>query len=312
MPHKPVLLQEVLQCLNLKPGAFVADGTVGSGGHALEILKAIGPGGRLIGVDQDPAAISRCRDLLKSFPQASLHTGNFLCLDKMLEGLNIHSVDAVLLDVGLSSDQLQEPARGFSFDAEGPLDMRMDPEAAVSARQLVNRLSEGELEKMFREYGQERWAKRFAHGIVNERRVKPLETTGDLARVISKSLPGGFHASKKARRPSWARRHPATRVFQALRIAVNDELGVLERGLPAIWSRIKPGGRFAVITFHSLEDRIVKNCFRDWSRKGEGRLVTKKPVTPSPEERMGNPRSRSAKLRAIEKLSGSDPARVPD
>ncbi len=282
----------------------VIDGTVGSGGHALEILKVIGPHGRLIAVDQDPAAIARCREILKNFPQVSLHTGNFLHLENILDPLNLQAVDAVILDVGLSSDQLEDAHRGFSFGKEGPLDMRMNPEVPLSAQDLVNDLSQEALEKIFFDYGEERRAKRFAREIVSGRRRKSIETTGELVGLLERVLPRGFSAAK-GQRPIWARRHPATRVFQALRIAVNDELGVLQRGLPKIWGRVRVGGRMAVMTFHSLEDRIVKNHFRDWCRAGEALAVTKKPIIPMRQEVLANPRSRSAKLRTVEKSHAS-------
>ena len=301
MPHKPVLLQEALQCLDLKSGATVMDGTLGSAGHALEILKQIGSKGRLIGFDQDPAAIARCREILKDFQgQISLHPENFRNAGEILESLNIPALDAVILDVGLSSDQLEDAVRGFSFDRSGPLDMRMDPRAPNSARDLVNDLSEEELEKLFRELGEERWARRIAGNIFRERAKQPIETTDDLVRVIEEALPRRTRF-RKGSRPVWARRHPATRAFQALRIAANDELGALREGLPAVWRKIKPGGRLAVITFHSLEDRIVKFQFRSWAQTEGAVILTKKPVTATREEAAANPRSRSAKLRAVEK-----------
>ena len=301
MPHKPVLLQEVLQCLNLKSGDIVLDGTLGSGGHALEILKRIGPSGRLIGLDQDTAAIVRCRETLKDFQgQISLHSENYRNAGNVLETLNIPALDAVILDVGLSSEQLEDAVRGFSFDRSGPLDMRMDPRASNRARDLVNDLSEDELERLFRELGEERWARRIAGNIFRERAKQPIETTDDLVRVIEQALPRRTRF-RKGHRPGWARRHPATRAFQALRIAANDELGALREGLPVLWKGIKPGGRLAVITFHSLEDRIVKHQFRMWAQTEGAVLLTKKPITATREEAVANPRSRSAKLRVVEK-----------
>ena len=300
MSHKPVLLQEILHGLHLKPDMIVVDGTVGSGGHAAEILKVIGPKGKLIALDQDPQGIERSRQALKDFPQASFYNENFRNLDKILDGLNISSVDAVILDVGLSSEQLEEGQRGFSFERNGPLDMRIDPESKVMARDLVNDLSQPELEKLLREFGEERWAKRFASAICRQREVRPIETTQGLVEVLQSALPIRF-SSPKVRRPFWMKRHPATRVFQALRVAVNDELGALAEGLPKIWKRIKFGGCLAVITFHSLEDRIVKRQFRVWKQMKEAVLLTKKPVVPSAEEIFENPRARSAKLRIAEK-----------
>lgn len=287
--------------LDLKPGAIVVDGTLGGGGHAREILKVIGPRGRLVGLDQDPGAIARARETFTGFKQASFYAENFVNLDSLLDRLNIPTVDAVILDVGFSSDQISDPSRGFSFELPGPLDMRMNPQEPTQARDLIRDLSEEELEKLFRECGNERWAKRFARAIAEARRRHPIESTTNLAEVLARSLPAGYSA-EKGRRPSWARRHPATRVFQALRIAVNDELGVLERGLPRIWKRIRTGGRLAVMTFHSLEDRIVKRTFKSWAQAKQARLVTKKPMTPGREEVIQNPRSRSAKLRVAEKI----------
>lgn len=301
MPHKPVLLQEVVQWLNLKPGMTVVDATVGAGGHTLALLKGIGPGGRLIGLDRDPTAVARCRDRFKDFQgRISLHTENFKNLGEVLDSLNIPAVDAVILDVGISSEQLEDPLRGFGFGQAGPLDMRMDPEGEVRARDLVNDLSEKELEGIFRNFGEERRSRPIARAICEAREKQPLETTDALARVIEQALPASYRG-QGGQRPPWARRHPATRVFQALRIAVNDELGALREGLPRIWRRLGTGGRLAVISFHSLEDRIVKNQFRCWAQAGEGNRLTKKPLRPTREEILANPRARSAKARVVEK-----------
>ncbi len=299
MQHKPVLLKETLECLNLKPGSIVVDGTLGSGGHALEILKAIGPGGLLIGLDQDPEAIERCQNrILKDYPQKKLVNENFSRLDRVLDDLNVPAVDAVILDIGISSDQLSDPMRGFSFDLKGPLDMRMNPATIHKASDLINDLSETDLEKLFRENGEYRFAKRFAESICDQREKNPIQTTEDLVNVIDAALPRSMRF-EKGHRPSWARRHPATRVFQALRIAVNNELGVLSEVLPIAWSRIKPEGRFAIISFHSNEDRTVKGFFRELRRTHQAVAVTKKPIMASRPEMLDNPRSRSAKLRAV-------------
>ncbi len=304
MPHKPVLLAEVLAGLRLKPGDIAVDGTLGSGGHAMEMLKRIGPEGKLVGLDQDPASIERCQMMFNDAQNAFLFHANFSEFGKALDSLHIPSVNAVLLDVGFSSDQLEDPSRGFSFERSGPLDMRMNPEGRTTARDLVNRLPEEKLEKIFFEYGEERWGRRFARAICRERSKHFLDTTDDLVNTIGKSLPFG-EKNKKGHRPQKARRHPATRVFQALRIAVNDELGVLERSLPRIWEKIRPQGRLAVISFHSLEDRIVKQQFRAWARAKEAVDITRKPIVPSREEVLDNPRSRSAKLRVVEKTGGA-------
>lgn len=300
MPHRPVLVAESLTYLRLTPGQTVVDGTLGSAGHALEIAKVIGPGGRLIGLDQDPAAVRRSAERLKDYPGVSLHVENFRNLETVLDELNIPAVDAVILDVGISTDQLEDGARGFSFDRDGPLDMRMDPGARICARDLVNDLSQEELERLFWEYGNERWARKFARAICDARRCESIETTSALTGILEQTVPGRFRYPK-GRRPGWMRRHPATRVFQALRIATNNELAVLEEGLTAIWKRINPGGHFVVIAFHSLEDRIVKRMFRTWCFSKQASCLTKKPVTASAVERIANPSSRSAKLRAVEK-----------
>lgn len=290
--HEPVLLEEVLTLLRLKPGEAVVDATLGNGGHAREILKRIGLKGRLIGIDQDPEALQRARTNLKEFSQVIYIQKNFSELNTLLESLNLNQVDAVLLDVGISSEQLMEGGRGFSFLKEGPLDMRMDPTRSLTARDLVNDLSQEELEKLFWDYGQERWGRRIAQSIVRVRRKKPIETTQELAEVISEAVPA----------PSrFGPRHPATRVFQALRIRVNRELEALAAVLPQALQRLGPGGRLAVITFHSLEDRIVKQTFRSWASEEKVKILTRKPVRPTLAEIEQNPRSRSAKLRAIEK-----------
>ena len=302
MLHKPVLVQEVLQALKIEPGDLVVDGTLGSAGHSTQILKLLGPSGRLISIDRDPASIERCKGLFGGDPRVSLYNGNFGNFKAIMDSLNISKVDAILIDIGFSSDQVESSERGFSFDREGPLDMRMNPEDPVSARDLVNDLSEKELEEIFSEYGEERRAARFAKAICHERRLRPLETTGDLVRVLEKNLPAAFSA-EKGHRPSWARRHPATRVFQALRIAVNGELSALKSGLPEMFDSLKPGGRLGVISFHSLEDRIVKYQFKEWIQAGKALSHSKKPVVAQEEERLSNRRSRSAKLRALEKLS---------
>ncbi|MBI4115901.1 MAG: 16S rRNA (cytosine(1402)-N(4))-methyltransferase RsmH [Candidatus Omnitrophica bacterium] len=290
--HEPVLLEEVLSLLDIKPGQVIVDATLGSGGHAREILKHLGPQGRLIGIDQDPEALKRTQENLRDFPQIEFIAGNFSKLDQVLITLNIHGIHAVILDVGLSTEQLEEARRGFSFLKEGPLDMRMDPGSGLTARDLVNDLSQKELEKLFRTYGEERWAKRIAGTICTHRGSKPIETTADLVQLIKKAVPRPFH---------FGARHPATRVFQALRIRVNQELESLQGALPKAFEALFPGGRLVVISFHSLEDRIVKEAFRAWAREGKAQLLTRKPIRPSEAETQRNPRSRSARLRAIEK-----------
>lgn len=266
------------------------------------MLQAVGSSGRLIALDQDPESIKRCQAVFGGDSRVSMHVENYKNLDLVLDSLNIPKIDAVLLDIGFSSDQMEDSGRGFSFEREGPLDMRLGTAGSVTARDLVNALSERELERIFRDFGEEyRSSRRFAQVICQERLKKPIETTGELVKVLEKTLPKGF-SMEKGKRPPWARRHPATKVFQALRIAVNDELGVLREGLPRIWERIKTGGRLAVISFHSLEDRIVKHQFLEWKQTGAGKILTKKPIVAKSEEQSLNPRSRSAKLRAIERV----------
>jgi len=291
--HEPVLLKEVLALLEPGPGQVVVDGTLGSGGHAREILKRIGTKGRLIGIDQDPEAIQRAQNNLQSFSNIDYMQANFSELIPLLNRLNLEAVDAVLLDVGLSTEQLEEARRGFSFLKEGPLDMRMDLSGPVRARDLVNDLSQEELERLFRTYGEERWSRRIAKAICQAREKHPVETTTELVRIIERAVPT----------PSrFKARHPATRVFQALRIEVNQELEALKKALSQAFQCLRPGGRMAVISFHSLEDRMVKQAFRAWSEEGKSRLLTRKPVQASEEEVRQNPRSRSAKLRGLEKI----------
>ncbi len=301
MLHKSVLLTEALDYLGLKEGCIAVDGTLGSAGHSRAILEKIGKSGRLIALDRDPESIKRCQAVFGEDSRVTLQNANYSQLDKVLDSLNIPAVDAVLLDIGFSSDQLEDPSRGFSFEREGPLDMRLGPESSVTAADLVNGLSEWELAKLFWELGEERNGRRLAQVIVQERQKKRILTTVDLVRALEKSLPKGFSA-EKGNRPFWMKRHPATKVFQALRIAVNGELEALKTGLPAIWKRLKKGGRLVVISFHSLEDRIVKHQFVEWKQAGAGTILTKKPILAKSEEQDLNPRSRSAKLRAVEKI----------
>ena len=295
--HEPVLLNEVLKVLEPQPGQVIIDATLGSGGHALEILKRIGSKGHLIAIDRDPDAIERAKPILRAFPQVDYVRQNFSELDKILECLNIKSVNAVILDVGLSTEQLEEAQRGFSFLKDGPLDMRMDPEGPVRAWDLVNGLAQRELETLFGTYGEERWAKRIAGAICRRRMEKPIDTTKELAQIVQIAVPSRFR---------FGPRHPATRVFQALRIWVNQELEALENVLVKVLPVLQPGGRLAVITFHSLEDRIVKRRFREWSQAGFVRILTRKPLRPADEEIHRNPRCRSAKLRAVEKVFRSE------
>ena len=300
-----MLVFEVLQALAPAPGRLVVDGTVGGGGHAAAILQK---GAKIIGLDQDGGAIGYCIQHLVGYDADSvrLARANFRDLGRVLDDLNIPTVDGVLLDLGVSSKQLDTPERGFSFQKDGPLDMRMDQRAGVSAADLVNGADEPELIRIFRELGEEPAATRVAAAIVRARRAAYIGDTLSLARVVETVI------------PKHGPRHPATRVFQALRMAVNDELGAVTAGLEAAAARLAPGGRLAVITFHSLEDRLVKNFARDTSRptldrpewpaprpnpRHFFRPVTRRAVSASAAEQAANPRSRSAKLRALEKIS---------
>ncbi len=294
--HLPVLVAEVLNYLDCRPDRIYVDATVGSGGHARRILEQSAPTGKLIGLDCDPAAIARAKQNLASFGERFLpFQKNFRDLKEVLYALSIPAVDGILADLGVSSEQLDDPERGISFRWEAPLDMRLDPEGPLTAQGLIQRLSAEEMEKILREFGEERWAGRIAKAIARQRRLRPLRTTGDLLKVVQGAIPAYR-----------TRIHPATRTFQALRIAVNQELANLETFLRACPDLLQPGGRLGVISFHSLEDRIVKEHFRKWGKRAKGetppfRILTPKPVPPSAEEIRSNPRARSAKLRAIEK-----------
>lgn len=291
--HEPVLLLEVLFYLRLKPGHVVLDATVGSGGHSQAILNQIAPNGRLIGLDQDEEAIQRAQARLKQFGgRVLLQQLNFRDLDQARSLFNVAAFDAVLLDVGLSREDLENPNRGFSFLREGPLDMRMDRQTNRTAADMISESNEQELSEIFRQFGEERNARKIARIIVRTRERKPIRTTAELAALISESVP------PKVR---FGRIHPATRIFQALRIAVNDELGALAEALPKALNILKMGGRMAVISFHSLEDRLVKRFFKAQQEAGFGMIITKKPVCPNQDEMVRNPMARSAKLRVMER-----------
>ncbi len=291
--HKSVLLEPALSHLNLSPGQIVLDATVGSGGHSEAILRQISPNGFLIGLDQDVEALKRAEERLQAVGgKFKLQHLNFRFLDQALSSLNIKDVHAVLLDVGVSSDQLEKSDRGFSFMKEGPLDMRMDQSQTQTAEHLIYGLSEKELIKIFSEFGEERFARRIAQKIVFDRAKKPIKTTFDLKHVVEEVVPPKYR---------FGRIHPATRIFQALRIAVNDELNALKEALPKAFGSLKSGGRLAVISFHSLEDRIVKQYFVKEKNTGAGKILTKKPIEATEDELRENPKSRSAKLRVIER-----------
>jgi 16S rRNA (cytosine1402-N4)-methyltransferase len=291
-PHQPVMVTEVLEALAIRPDGIYLDGTVGGGGHAAEIAARLETG-RLIGLDCDPSALEVARARLEQFGErVTLVHANFAQLDRVLDELGIAHVNGILLDLGVSLTQLDTPQRGLSFRLEGPLDMRLDPTQELTAADLVNTLDERQLTKIFRDYGEERWAARIAKNIVRERRQHPIETTTELVRVIEQSIPAAVRRTSRI--------HPATRVFQALRIAVNDELDNLQRALTVGFERLAPGGRFVVISFHSLEDRIVKRFFRERLKAGQAEQI-RGPIRPSPEECAQNPRARSAKLRVLSK-----------
>lgn len=307
--HIPVLSAEVLTYLAPASGGTYLDGTLGGGGHAALILQAAGSGGRLFGFDQDTSAIAAATQALATFGGSFIPVNrNFAEVAEVLAVQGVIALDGFLLDLGVSSHQLDTAERGFSFQQEAPLDMRMDRSSSRSAADLVNNLSHGELAHIIREYGEDRWAGRIASFICKAREAGPLVSTCQLADIVKGAIP----------RAAWEERlHPATRTFQALRIAVNDELASLEKGLAAGVALLKPGGRGVVISFHSLEDRIVKQMFRKMatgcvcprelpvcmcSHQPEVRVLTGKPVMATAGELAENPRSRSAKLRAVQKL----------
>lgn len=285
--HIPVLLSSVTSYLQPEKGGVFVDATLGLAGHSVAMLgkaKAAGTVLKLYGIDQDPAALKLAEETLADFPGATLIRGNF----GDYANLNIPPADAILMDIGVSSMQIDDPERGFSFMREGILDMRMDPENGVTASTIVNTWPEYQLANLFWQFGEEKLSKKIASAIAKRRKKEPFWKTLDLAAVIAEQYP----AAARNKHP-----HPATRVFQALRIEVNRELDVLEQGIKDAYVGLKPGGRLAVISFHSLEDRVVKYLFRELG----GTVLTKKPVEASEEEAAANPRSRSAKMRVIEK-----------
>ncbi len=291
--HTSVLLQEAIELLQIKAGERYIDGTLGAGGHTIEILKH---GGRVLGLDVDQDALEFVNEELRSKNQElrdnlTLVKGNFKDIDKIAKENKSETVDGILLDLGVSSHHFEAPERGFSFQREGPLDMRMDKDLHVKAGDLVNVLTKSELTDLFTKLGEERFTRLIVSRIVEARKVKRIETTAELANIIRRAVP----FSKKGI-------NPATKVFQALRIAVNDELNNLIEALPKALTLLESGGRLAVISFHSLEDRIVKRSFLEFEEKGLGSIITKKPLIPTEEEIAANSRSRSSKLRVFEKL----------
>ena len=289
--HIPVMVEEVMAFLRCEPGHTYVDATLGGGGHASEILKRSAPDGMLIGLEWDEEALSEARKTLVSFGnRIKLFRENFVHLPDLMKA---ESADGILLDLGLSTIQLEKEERGFSFKGEGPLDMRMDQRRNETAADLVNHLSSEEMESILAQYGEERWAKRIVRAIVQEREREPIRTPQALRKIVHRSVPRRFHSH---------RIDPATRTFQALRIRVNEELENLKKILETGWKILRKGGRMCVISFHSLEDRLVKEMFRALEKQGKMVILTKKPVTPSEEEQKRNPRSRSAKLRCTERI----------
>ena len=294
--HTPVMLNEVIDYLNLKPGMTIVDATMGTGGHSEAIIKKILPGGRIIGIDRDEESLGICRDRLKDFSGSiDFVHANFAELNEILEKLNVKKIDGILFDLGVSSFQLNDPQRGFSFQNEGPLDMRLDRESYISAYDLVNNLNEDEISTLLWNFGQERWHNRIAHLLVQERERQPINTTSQLAEIVVRSIPARF-------RHRYYRIHPATRTFQAVRIAVNREIEILESALNKAIAALGKGGRICVISFHSLEDRVAKFTFRKAASEGLLEIKTPKPLTPARSEVESNPSSRSSKLRSAERL----------
>jgi 16S rRNA (cytosine1402-N4)-methyltransferase len=308
--HVPVLLDECIGNLNVRENGIYADGTLGGGGHSEEICRRLSSGGTLIGIDRDEDALEAAGQRLAGYPCRKFFVhSDYAGITQILRDLEIDGLDGALLDLGVSSFQLDNPERGFSYMQDAPLDMRMDRDDALTAREVVNGYSEKELSRIIREYGEERWASRIAHFVAEARRKKEIETTGELVDIIKAAVP----ASARREGP-----HPAKRTFQAIRIEVNGELDSLRGALGGFMDALYPGGRLCVISFHSLEDRIVKRAFQEAENpdgelpkglpvKGSGtpgkiRRITKKPILPSEEEEETNPRARSARLRVCEKL----------
>ena len=305
--HVSVLLDETVANLKVKPEGTYVDGTLGGGGHAEAVLKLLNDQGRLIGIDQDEAAINAAGERLKAFPNVTFVRSNYCNIKEELERLNIRGVDGIVLDLGVSSYQLDTPERGFSYKEDAPLDMRMDQRSSITAKDIVNGYSREELFRVIRDYGEDQFAANIAKHIVNYRETKPIETTGELVEIIKGAIP------MKIRKMSG---HPAKQTFQALRIELNHELDVLRDTLSTMVDLLNPGGRICIITFHSLEDRIVKKIYKDMEnpctcpsdfpvcvcgKMSKGKIITKKPILPSEEEMEINSRSKSAKLRVFEK-----------
>lgn len=297
MIHKTVLLNETIDGLNLAPGAVVFDGTLGNGGHTLKICQDFGRQVKVIATDRDEQAIVRSKDRISGLDcDFNPVLADYRNIKSVIAEKGIEELDAILLDLGLSSNQLEESNRGFTFQKDEPLLMtfsEVHDDSQTTAQDIVNCWNEEIIADILYGFADERYAKRIARVIVESRKVKPIITTGDLVKIIGSAVPAAYRHGKK---------HFATKTFQALRIAVNDELGALEQGLRDGFDCLKVGGRMSIISFHSDEDRKVKNFFKDMQINGEGKIITKKPITPSNQEIQDNPRSRSAKLRIIEKI----------
>ncbi len=304
--HKSVLLEETIESLHIRPDGCYVDGTLGGAGHALEICKRLGENGRLVGIDQDGDAIQAAQEKLKPF-KVSIVRSNYVDFDRVLDQLGIEKVDGILLDLGVSSYQLDQAERGFTYREDAPLDMRMDQRQQKTAKDIVNGYSEQELYHIIRDYGEDKFAKNIAKHIVKRRMEKEITTTGELIECIKAAIPAKCRVKGG---------HPAKRTFQAIRIELNAELDVLEHSIDRMIDRLKPGGRLSIITFHSLEDRIVKNRFRInenpctcppefpvciCGKRSKGRVITRKPILPSERELAYNSRSKSAKLRVFER-----------
>ncbi|MDO8424828.1 MAG: 16S rRNA (cytosine(1402)-N(4))-methyltransferase RsmH [bacterium] len=296
MAHIPVLPKEVIEYLDPKSNENFIDCTLGGGGHALAILEKTGPNGKILGIDADPEAIKNAESKIANTEYKKrliIACGNFKNLKEIVTGENFKKISGILLDLGMSSSQLEESGRGFSFQKKEPLDMRYDPLGPVTAEKIVNYWSYQEIERILKEYGEEQFSQIIARQILEARKIKPIETTLRLVEIIEKSVPGWYRHKGI---------HFATKTFQALRIAVNGELDSLKSILPQALETLEGGGRVAIISFHSLEDRIVKNFLRDRAKEGLISILTKKPIVPQEAEIKINPRSRSAKLRSAIKL----------
>lgn len=306
--HVSVLLDETIAGLKIKPDGIYVDGTLGGGGHAYEVLKRLSRGGRLIGIDQDGEALKAAGERLKEFgEQVTLVRDNYCEIERILKDLNIEKVDGIVLDIGVSSYQLDNLERGFSYKSDAPLDMRMDTRQDLTAADVVNTYSENELFRVIRDYGEDKFAKNIAKHIVLARKDKPFETTQELSEVIKRAIPMKVQAKGG---------HPAKKTFQAIRIEVNRELTVLKESIDKMIERLNPGGRICIITFHSLEDRIVKTKFREnenpctcppdfpvcvCGKQSKGKVITRKPIIPSDNEIEVNKRAKSSKLRIFER-----------